>query len=114
MKLTIRKISRKEVSTKFGNKIKVGVKTDEYPNVWLGGFENSDNRAWKEGDSVEVESVKQNGEYWNFYMPKKTEQFASEIQEIKKMIKEIHDRIVVIPKPENKETDYTPDEDLPF
>lgn len=37
----------------------------------LSGFMNEDNANWKDGDVIDVE-VKQNGEYLNFELPKKT------------------------------------------
>ena len=72
-KLTLTKVHRsnkdkegKELIGKNGRPYtRVGIKTMQYGEKWLSGFENRQNANWKEGDSVEV-IVEQKGEYLNF------------------------------------------------
>ena|SRR3990167_4910459 len=70
-KLTIASISRGLVKTKYGEKTSVRVQCSEYPGQMISGFENDDTKNWAIGQVVEVEAVKENGKYLNFFMPKK-------------------------------------------
>jgi hypothetical protein len=79
-KLTLTWIKREEkMSAAKENKparkyTSVSIKTQEYGDKYLSGFGNEDNQGWKEGDTVEVESVEEkeyNGKkYLNFNMAK--------------------------------------------
>lgn len=48
---------------------RMSVKVAEYGDKWVSGFENKQNRDWKEGQVVEM-IIEQNGEYLNFSLPK--------------------------------------------
>jgi hypothetical protein len=54
MKLTIKGINRKPMTTKYGDTNKVGITTLEYPEKWLNGWEDGINLHWKKGDVVEA------------------------------------------------------------
>jgi len=80
MKVTLTKIYKTN-KDKEGNELKskkgfpytrMSIKTEEHGDKWVSGFENKDNKDWKEGDTVEVE-LKENGEYLNFETPKAEE-----------------------------------------
>lgn len=63
--LTIQKISRKPITTKYGETQRISILTSEYNEKWLSGFEDDLNKLWNEGDVVEA-TVSTNGEYLNF------------------------------------------------
>lgn len=65
MKLTITKIFRKEKETKYGPKVSVGIKTAEYGDKYLNGWEDDHNKHWQEGMEVNAE-IKTNGDFLNF------------------------------------------------
>lgn len=78
MKITLTKVFTTN-KDKEGNELKskkgvpytrMSIKANEYGDKWISGFQNKDNKDWKEGDTVEVE-IKENGEYLNFETPKK-------------------------------------------
>lgn len=48
----------------------VRIQTQEHGDKWLSGFENAEVKNWAEGATVDVE-VTQNGDYFNFSIPKK-------------------------------------------
>ena len=60
---------------------RVNLKTKEHGDTWISGFENDDNKSWKEGDEVQI-IVKQNGEYLNFEMPKKADATNEKLEQI--------------------------------
>lgn len=79
-KVTLTKIYKTN-KDKEGNELKskkgfpytrMSIKTEEHGDKWVSGFENKDNKDWKEGDTVEIE-VKENGQYLNFETPKQDE-----------------------------------------
>lgn len=105
MKLTLTKVYTTN-KDKEGNELKskkgipytrMSIKAQEYGDKWISGFQNKDNKDWKEGDTVEVE-IKENGEYLNFETPKKEEVANGQITDIlnklvtvKMMVTEIHE-----------------------
>ena len=118
-KLTITKIHRsnkdkegKELIGKNGRPYtRVGIKTMQYGEKWLSGFENRQNANWKEGDSVEV-IVEQKGEYLNF----RTISIDERVDELEKRMNNV-ERVagVVKPKDEAEPLDRELDvENLPF
>ena len=78
--VTLTKVFRKKVETKYGEKMSVGILTKEHGDTWINGFKHDDNKGWKIGDTVNIEIVK-NGEYTNFKNPntKLTEKRVKEI-----------------------------------
>ena len=73
-KVTITQITRKEAQGKKGPYTRIGMKVQEYGDVWLSGFGRKDNTSWKAGDTVDVEikKVEKDGkEYINFEMPER-------------------------------------------
>lgn len=76
MKVTITQITRKEAQGKKGPYTRIGMKVQEYGDVWLSGFGRKDNVSWKAGDTVDVEikKVEKDGkEYINFEMPERAQ-----------------------------------------
>jgi len=73
MKVTLTAINKKErISTKTGKPfISLGIKTEQFGDKWLSGFENEQNQNWQKGDEVEIETQTK-GEYLNFTVPKNT------------------------------------------
>lgn len=63
-KVTINKVFRDPVTTKFGPGVRTSILTSEYPGTKMSSFARG-TEAWKEGDTVEVDITK-NGEYTNF------------------------------------------------
>lgn len=74
MKLTLTYVSRTERQGQKGPYISISIKAKEYGDKFLSGFGNKANENWKEGDQVEVVSVKEvvkgDKTYLNFEMPK--------------------------------------------
>lgn len=62
--VTIKKIYKDTVKTKFGEGIKTTIYTVEYPDVKMTSF-SKDVGSWKDGDKVAV-FIKKNGEFTNF------------------------------------------------
>lgn len=88
-KLTLTKVYTTN-KDKEGNELKskkgipytrMSIKAQEYGDKWISGFQNKDNKDWKEGDTVEVE-IKENGEYLNFETPKKEEVVLGQMTEV--------------------------------
>ena len=79
--ITITKIIRTERQSKKTGKpfTSLGLKTEEYGDVWVSGFGNKDNADWKEGDKVNV-VIEKKGEYTNFSMPKRESFVGSNAQ----------------------------------
>jgi len=81
MKLTIKSLERKEIATPNGREktaVKVGIQANEIPgNRWASCFENEQTKAWKEGDVVEIDSIKERGKYLNIILLKKQHQQES-------------------------------------
>lgn len=65
MKVTLDKIFRKEKEGSKGKYISVGLKTPQYPDKWINGFEDDTTKHWKDGDEVEIELIEKDG-YLNF------------------------------------------------
>lgn len=86
-KVIITKIYKTD-KDKQGNQLKskegkpytrMSIKTEQYGDKWISGFENKDNSSWKEGDEVEV-LIKENGEYLNFETPKKDDKVNDKLE----------------------------------
>lgn len=60
---------------------RMSIKTAQYGDKWLSGFQNKVNANWKEGDEVQM-IVKQNGEYLNFETPKKDDELNEKLEKI--------------------------------
>ena len=63
-KITIRKIFRDPVNTKFGPGTRTSIFAVEYPDVRMSSFSKGA-EGWKEGDEVMIE-IKKNGEFTNY------------------------------------------------
>ena len=52
---------------------KLAIKTKEYGDRWLSGFDNKDTSSWNDGDTVEL-NIEEKGEYLNFNTKKSSGQ----------------------------------------
>jgi len=90
MKLKVKKIYIKNVSTKFGNKDKVSVHDGER---WYDlGFANSETNKIKEGSEIEgtVTTREYNGKtYYEFHLPKKEDIINAKLDKILEGINKI-------------------------
>ena len=99
MKLTLTKIYRSKTD-KAGNPLKtkdgrpytrVGIKTKEYSERWLSGFENSQNQYWEENDTVEVEveevAGRDGNSYLNFKMPNRLDVLETRVGKLEIEVK---------------------------
>lgn len=68
MRIKIKKISKKQVNTKFGVKNNYGI-LDENTGEWYSCFEHPLMKDWREGQEIDV-NVKVNGQYKNIEFPK--------------------------------------------
>lgn len=64
-KVTIKKVFRKEVETKYGIKPQIAIKTEQHGEKWLSSFKTKGTENWKEGDVVEI-AIEKKGEFLNF------------------------------------------------
>jgi hypothetical protein len=107
---------------KMGNPLKnakglgytrMSIKTEQHGDEWISGFENSFNKDWKEGDTVDVAIEKTNSkgkEYLNF-------KNLSDVDILKKEIADIKARLANLEMssmPLNVETEDLTDEDIPL
>lgn len=114
MKVTITKIYRGKQQTKFGQKDKIAIKTDQHGDKWVTGFDQKAiTQNWNEGDIVDV-TVKQNGEYLNLEFPKAGAVDNSKLEEILKLVKEIHRQIIGQTEGEGLPKHMLSDEEAPF
>ncbi len=88
-KLKLTRVNR-TTSDKEGNALKtkdnrpytrLSIKTEQYPDKWISGFDGPTTKDWKVGDEVEAEVVP-NGEYLNLKIPKKDTQNNAEVLEM--------------------------------
>ena len=120
MKLTITRVFKKDRVSKDGNPfVSLSIKTQEYGDKWLGGFQNAGNENWKAGDVVEAD-VEKNGEYLNYKLPKKEKQAVASNPETEKLLKAIlHNTEEIIKKLNDPEAlvisseEMGPDADVP-
>lgn len=64
-KVTLTRIFRKDVDTRYGIKPKVGIQTKEHEDKWLSTFKVNGTENWEEGMEVEI-NVQENGDFMNF------------------------------------------------
>jgi hypothetical protein len=86
---------------------KIGIKTKEYGDKWISGFDAFWNRDWKEGMEVETE-VEQNGDFLNLKKP-------DPMADILKVINDLAERVAKLESsihPQSNEVDD--DKPLPF
>ena len=110
-KLTLTKIHRsnkdkdgKELIGKSGRPYtRVGIKTMQYGEKWLSGFENRQNANWREGDTVEL-VVEEKGEYLNF----RTVSVEERLEELEGRVSKLEGHKVDEAEPTKEELD------LPF
>ncbi len=64
-KVTLTRIFRKDVDTRFGIKPKVGIQTKEHEDKWLSTFKVAGTENWEEGMEVEINIIEK-GDFMNF------------------------------------------------
>jgi len=106
------------LTTKDGrNYERVRIQVAEKPDIWISGFGNSQTKTWDVGSKVDIE-ITQNGEYWNFKTPNKSDQLAGELASIKTRLAVIEGKLgIALPGKEDTETqmkEEIPPEDIPF
>lgn len=73
------------LSTKGRPYTRMSIKTNEYGEKWISGFQGKENSNWKEGDTVEViiKKTERGGtEYLNFEVPKQEDKTKDELVKI--------------------------------
>lgn len=108
----------KPLKTKDGKPYtRMNIQIESHGDKWLSGFGNAQNKGWQIGDEIDVE-VKENGQYLNFEMPKRTpqggmseDQFAQIITGQKMIMNEVMNIKALLSKPVDGE--IRP-EDVPF
>lgn len=128
-KITIKRVSRKEVNTKFGHKWKVSYQDNE--GVWYGAWAGDWNKDWKEGQviNVTVTSREYNGKtYYDIQAPLETainkysgsnidlSRVNQELAEMKAMIEEIYKAVLNkhVPDVQLEEPPSYVTEEIPF
>ncbi len=76
-KLTITKIFRGNVTTKYGDKEKISIKATQRGDSWISTFKTKGTENWKEGDTVEAFVVEKNG-----YLNMSVEEPQADLQNI--------------------------------
>jgi hypothetical protein len=98
-KVKITRIARSEkdkdgkelISLKNGKPYtKISLKTEQFGDKWLGGFGNTSNSLWKEGDTVDIQVTESNG-YLNFNSPrtlldKKFEKLEARLEKLENIL----------------------------
>jgi hypothetical protein len=83
MKVTIKRISVKEVEGQFGKSNKYGIQTAEHGDKWLSCFENKFNgkelQALKEGAEANI-IVSQKGDFLNFRTANATDKLEERVK----------------------------------
>lgn len=104
-KVTVTKVSWREVETSRGKAEKIGIQTSEHGNQWLSSFANKYNteklKAIKEGDTIEIKITK-NGDYLNFALANATDKLEERVRrlEIAVGVKEEAADVAVVPVPD--------------
>lgn len=112
--VTVKKINWKEGEGAKGKWKKIGIITEELGDKWLGCFEDKYNASKladiKEGSKLEV-VVSQNGDFWNFTFPNKTDVVAQGMTELAARVKRLEDAVfpptiagTSVPYPTGEET----------
>jgi hypothetical protein len=103
MEVTITRITKFDkdrngipLSTKTGKRYtSLRFQCNEYGSRWVSGFENHDNKDWKEGDTVDV-NIEEKGDYLNFSMPKKENRNIVANPELTRKLDEIITKLNVL------------------
>jgi hypothetical protein len=103
--------TKERVSKKSGKPFtSMSIKTKEHgEDVWLSGFQNKENRDWKEGDVVEIaieEKVVDGKTYLNYSVP------TEDQKKIAKLEAQLQKQDA--PKVEEKSADDIDADDIPF
>lgn len=103
---------------------RLAIKTKEYGDKWISGFQNAENARWQIGDvvEVEIEKVNRNGnEYLNFRSLSKLDLLEKRIEDLEKRMAEMSvngSPKTAIDAPALSDDDFAKDEidvkDIPF
>lgn len=64
---------------------RMSIKTEQYGDKWISGFQNASNKNWKDGDEVEV-IISKKGEYLNFETPKQEDKVIMMLSQVLTML----------------------------
>lgn len=71
---------------------RMSIKCLEHGDKWISGFQNAQNKDWKEGDEVEI-IIKPNGEYLNFETPKKDDKVVEMLSQVLTKLGHLHAKV---------------------
>lgn len=118
--VTLTRVFRKNVTTSKGAAINLSIKTKEYGDKWISGFQNESNKDWAEGQQVQVE-ITQNGQYLNYKTIKgaKSSQVSSteviyRLKRIEAMLSEVLGKVGGSVSSRITSDELEPDETTPF
>lgn len=63
--VTLTRVFRKDIETRFGIKPKVSIQTQEHGDKWLSSFKVQGTEDWEEGMTVQV-NISEKGDFINF------------------------------------------------
>jgi len=108
-KIKITKIFRGKQETKFGEKDKIGLKTEQYGDKWVSSFQTKGTENWKEGDEVEV-FIEKKGDYVNFTLAPKVG--GTDLSGVEARLKKLEDKVfgVVAESRQEITTEVDPDD----
>ena len=87
--------------------VRISIKTQQYGEKWLSGFENFKNQQWREGDQVDIEITKV-GDYLNFSQPSALQLLERRVAKLESIIYKEEQPVI---DEEDKEVDL---KDIPF
>lgn len=119
-KVTVTRVYRKNISTKFGEKEKTAIKTVEYGDRWISTL---DSRALNitDGDVIECK-VEEKGDFLNLILPKAEDLLLVKVEELEKRLSVIEKSLekhepsgkIYSPQEVAEQLDGKVVEDLPF
>lgn len=108
MKLTIERLSKKNVTTKFGEKMKLGI---FYQDKWYGAWEADWNKSWQEGDVIEADVEEREYNGTTYYDLKKPDPIKAKLIELERRIEALEDPVNTAKKVFNTDSRDEPPSD---
>lgn len=105
-KVTLTKIWRGKQNTRYGEKDKVSIKTQENGDQWISTFNTKGTDSWNEGDNVIV-VISRNGDFLNFRVPDRVDYLRHEVEKVKKFVGYKEERVE-----EEKKEETPPETDI--
>jgi hypothetical protein len=89
MKVTVKRVTKKDIETSKGPAVKWGIQTEEHGDKWLGAFENKYNKEdlekMKEGSTANI-VVTQSGDFLNFRTMNKTDLLEERVSVLESLV----------------------------